>query len=463
MPTISPSLLGVLLFISLVTPGTADDSLAAFDSLVRTETWNETWLDADGRPQPHEVKGEVWTDAIQAALSRYKSVRIPEREQPYYLDAPLILQSGSTLQADPEAVIRLKPGSNTCMVRNENIHGFADQEVPADLQPDTDIVIDGGVWSTLAIGNRVVNGNLRGHSSKENPVPGTHGVILLQNVRRVTVRNITVRQSQPFAVHLSNAREFVVDGLTLDRHRRDGVHVNGPASDGVIRNVRGDSHDDKVALNAWEWQNYAPSFGPIHHVTIQHIAGTSLDQPSADSIRLLPGTKRFEDGRTLDCSIHDITLRDLTDIREFKFYDQPNLELGRDNDFSLTLGKLRNIQMQKLVFTRPGTIHVAAEVDGLRVEDVDLRFVPAADFKLIKIGPMSMTWRSGADPSRWVEVFSPDRDVTVRGFHLGKVTVNGQAVPDAEARFLQVKDQQINLDYPRTTPRGGTGKATLVR
>ncbi|NBV34518.1 MAG: hypothetical protein EBR81_12210, partial [Proteobacteria bacterium] len=32
--------------------------------------------------------------------------------------------------------------------------------------------------------------------------------------------------------------------------------------------------------------------------------------------------------------------RRITDIREFKLYDQPNLELGRDNDFSAGIGSL---------------------------------------------------------------------------------------------------------------------------
>ena len=40
-------------------------------------------------------------------------------------------------------------------------------------------------------------------------------VILLHNVRGVRVRNVTVRKSRPFAVHLGNVQDFVVDGLTL--------------------------------------------------------------------------------------------------------------------------------------------------------------------------------------------------------------------------------------------------------
>src|SRR5205823_3187528 len=103
-------------------------------------------------------------------------------------------------------------------------------------------------------------------SSKQQPVPGTHGVILLHNVSKVSVRNVTVRQSRAFAVHLGNVRDFLVEGIRLDRHWRDGVHVNGPASNGVIRDVSGDSFDDTVAIAAWDWRNYAPSFGPIHNL-----------------------------------------------------------------------------------------------------------------------------------------------------------------------------------------------------
>jgi len=100
------------------------------------------------------------------------------------------------------------------------------------------------------------------------------------------VRNVTVRQSRAFGVHLSNCRDFLVEGVTFEDHGRDGVHVNGPASCGVIRSVRGVTHDDFVALNAWEWANYAPSYGPIHHLLVEDVAGTP--RVSADDASPLP-------------------------------------------------------------------------------------------------------------------------------------------------------------------------------
>jgi hypothetical protein len=137
-------------------------------------------------------------------------------------------------------------------VRNFNIVGYAGGPVPGETRPDSDIHIEGGVWKTLATSARESSGNLRGASAHDKPMFGTHGVILLHNVRRATVRHLTVRQSRAFVVHLGNVQDFRIEDVTLDRHHRDGVHVNGPASRGLIRQVRGDSDDDTVVLNAWE-------------------------------------------------------------------------------------------------------------------------------------------------------------------------------------------------------------------
>jgi acetyl esterase/lipase len=458
-------------FVSLgyLQPSTKPTVLAAkklsdFQPLVRTETWTEKWPDASGKAEARNVTAEVWTQAMQATLDAQGTLHIPARAKPYYLDGPLVLKSGQKLSADPTAEIRLKPGSNTCMVRNEHVVGFADQPVPEDTQPDTGIIIEGGIWTTLNLA-KDANGNQRGHSAKQNPVPGTHGVILLHNVRGVTVRNVTVRQSKAFAIHLGNIRDFTVDGLTLDQHGRDGVHVDGPASNGIIRNVSGDSHDDPVSLTAWDWRQYNVTFGPIHHLTIEHITGAPQDKHGTDAIRLLPGVKRFSDGTTLDCPIHDITMRGIIDIRDFKLYDQPNLEVGRNNDFSASIGTLKNIVFENLTFHRPGSIQLHANTDGLTIREVKLLFAPATDYHLLELGPKSMTYKGapGTDPSRWTEIFSPDLDCTVRN-----VSITGVRTKDSQAdlpieQVVKVIEQKLNPDYPKTTPKGGTGKAIWVR
>jgi polygalacturonase len=457
-------LLYALLLSPLAAIHAADKPLSEWQPLVRKESWNEQWPDASGKVETRKVTAEVWTQAMQASLDAQGTLHIPARAQPYYLDGPLVLKSGQKLSADPTAEIRLKPDSNTCMVRNEHVVTLNTKPVPADQQLDTDITIEGGIWSTLA-NAASLNGNRLGLSKKADPAFGTHGVILLQNVRRVSVKNLTIRQSRPFGVHLANAREFRIENITLEETRRDGVHVNGPASDGLIRGVRGDPHDDNVALNAWEWKNYAPSYGPIERIVIEDITGAPTGIASARAIRLLPGVKRFPDGTTLDCPITDITLRRITDIREFKLYDQPNLELGRANDFSATIGTLKNIVFEKLTLNHPGKIQVHAHTDGLIVREVNLRFPTPAGYHLIELGPLSQTFkgRKSEDPAKWVEIFSPDLDCTVRNLKVTGVRAEGSPADLPFDQAVKVVVQKPNPDYPKTTPKGGTGKATLIR
>jgi acetyl esterase/lipase len=446
-------------------PTLAVRKLSDFQHLVRSEKWTERWPDASGNAETRDVTAEVWTQAMQATLDAQGTLHIPAREKPYYLDGPLVLKSGHTLSADPSAEIRLKPGSNTCMVRNEQVIALNAQPVPSDLQLDTHITIGGGIWTTLATAV-AHHGNERGQSAKVNPAFGTHGVILLQNVRGVTVKNLTVRQSRPFGVHLANAHAFIVQNITLEDQRRDGVHINGPASDGLIHGVRGNSGDDNVALNAWEWKNYAPSYGPIERIIVEDVTGWHEDGHEENiAIRLLAGVKRFDDGTKLDCPIQDITLRRITDIRHFKIYDQPNLELGRENDFSIGVGTVKNLRLEDLTFNRAGKIELHANTDGLSIQNVRVNHPTSPDWHLLAIGPLSQTYKHGKpqDSAKWTEIFSPDLDCTVRNLSVSGVRTRDSQNDLPLEQVVRVIEQKPNPDYPQTTPKGGTGKGIWIR
>ncbi len=430
--------------------------------LVRTETWVEKRLEANGKIEAVNITAEIWTQAMQSALDADGTLHIPARPRPYYIDGPLILQSGQKLSADLSAEIRLKPGCNTCLVRNASPVSFRDKPVSSDANLDTDISIEGGIWTSLAVASSESNGNVRGYSSRENPAFGTHGVILLQNVRRVHVANVTIRESRAFAVHLANAHEFTVENIKLDNHRRDGVHVNGPASDGLIRNVSGVSHDDTVALNAWDWKNYAPSYGPIERVVVEDVDGAPLGVPSANAIRILPGVKQFDDGAVLDCHVSNVNLRRIRNIQYFKIYDQPNLELGRDKDFSAGVGNVKLLRIEELSFERPCQIELHANTDGISIHDVRLLHSVSSDWRLLAIGPKSQTYRT-ADPSRWTEIFSPDLDCTVRNVSITGVRASDSKFDLPIEQVVSVIKQKPNPDYPKTTPRGGIGKGIWIR
>jgi hypothetical protein len=450
-------------------------SVADFEGLVSNGSWTEAWPDGRGGQMTVPVQGKIWNPAIAAALAKHGAAYLPKREQPYYLDGPIVLRTGQRLLADRDAEIRLKPGVGTCMVRNEHVVGGHQGPVPGNIKPDTDILIEGGIWTTLNFG--IANNNNEVRSAVKDGVPGCYGTILLSNVRRVAVRNLTVRHGSGFGMHLTNCSDFLVEGVTFDEHGRDGVHVNGPAHWGVIRDLRGITADDYVALNAWDWLYSTPTFGPIDHVLVEKIYGDVREKrpiaaqagpEGTAEIRVLPGVKNFPSHVRLDCPVNDCVFRDLYDIRTFKIYDQPNLEMGRDKDFSDPIGTVQNLWFSKLTFSRPGVFQLAADVDGLYVDDVQLTFALDANYKLVEIGPMSATWQSKAnDPSTWTEVFSPDRDVTVRNFRLTHVQVKAgggmESLPNPEDRLVKATDQKLNPDYPKTTPRGGTGKAHWIK
>ncbi|MDD5707066.1 MAG: GDSL-type esterase/lipase family protein [Kiritimatiellae bacterium] len=434
-------------------------TVTEFESFATNSTWKEVWPEGTGEVT-RVVEAKLWNAAIQAALDKTGAAYLPKRDRPYYISDPIVLKSGQRLKADRDAEIRLMPGSSVCMVRNEHIVGGNEKPVPTDVASDTNILIEGGVWTTLATSPVQRNGNNLGWMSRQDHSIPTYGVILLSNVRAAAVRNVTVKESDYYALQIANCRDFLIDGVRLDNHRKDGVHINGPSSYGVVRNVSGQPGDDIVALNAWDWPAINPCFGPIDNILVEKV----LFAAPGCEIRLLPGTKLYADGTKLACPISDCVLHEIKNIGNFKIYDQPPA-WSRETDYCDPIGKVSNVYFKGLVFDRQAAFRIAVHVDGLSVEDVQLNFAPSPDYRLVEFGALSGTAkRKPDDPSTWVDVYNPDADFTVRRFRLSNVrakAANGWArVP--VTNLVRVTNQKLNPDYPKTTPRGGTGKAIFL-
>lgn len=439
-------------------------SVEAFTSLAPLAEWTEKWPNEHGGQFIRQVRAQIWNAAIEAALDQGGSVLLPHRPVPYYLDGPIILKSGQRLVAAPDAEIRLKPNSNTCMVRNASMVSGQKGPVSNAMPTDQNISIQGGIWTTLAF-DRESNGNNVGRSSTKNEHPGSYAVIVLSNVKNVVVKDLVIRRSRPFGVQMSQCTNFHIANIRFEEHLRDGIHINGPAHQGVIEGISGVTHDDFVALNAWDWKGSAITFGPITGVAVRDIRGS--DSPGESSapagsreIRLQAGTKNFENNQKVDCNIEDCVFQDIRGIRTVKMYDQPNLEMGRDKDFADPIGKMRHILFKDLVVEQPSDpamFQVGSNVDGLDIEEVKLDFEPTPDFRLVSVGPLSQTYKHHKDdPKTWVEIFSPDKDCTLQHLKIGRVQSKTGAL---EGRSLvKVIQQTINPDYPHSTPRGGTGK-----
>ena len=442
-----------------------------FKSLVTTAQWTERWPDDKGAIKTVAVEAEIWTRAIQACLDKHETVHIPKRDKPYYIDAPLVLKSGRHLIVDSGTEIRLKPNTHTCMVRNQNVIDGAHGPVVLGDRADSDITIEGGIWTTLATTISESNGNLRGNAFSRGRPLGSHGTIMISNARRVVVRNLTIKQSRPHGVQIGNCSTFLVENIFFDNHHRDGVHMGGPAENGVIRNIRGITGDDMIALNAWDWKQSNATFGPIKRILVDNV---TAERPSA--VRLLAGTKNFSGGKSVDCDIDDCAIRNIRGMHEIKIYDQPNLESGRNNDFADPIGQLKNIFFSNIHVGNPTPplFQIAANVDGIDISNVTLDFEPAAvkkeSFRIVEVGPMSMTYKHNRNyPGTWVEVFSPNKDCTVRKLTVSNVHFaspkGASEKPQTLANegLVRVRNQKLNPDYPKTIPRGGTGRGILIR
>ena len=438
-------------------------------SKVRSGEWNEVWPDANGMAT-NRVVGEIWTDAIQAAIDAHGAVYVPARGKPYYLDSPIVLSSGQAFVADKNAEFRLVPGVDMCLLRNRTVVGMDPDSLEIPSVPyDRGIYVEGGIWTSLLTTPNERNGNFWGHVSKTKPVHGCYGAFVFNHVRGLVVRDVVVRQCNMHAIQLSDVHDFMVDGVAFDRQGRDGVHVHGASDWGIIRRIFGDSKDDFIALNSWDWSHTSPTIGPIHHVLVEDSAcvyAPKGDRPEGCcAIRIQPGNRKRPDGKgTRECPIHSLVFRRLKNVKEFKMYDQPNLERGRDKDRSEPIGTMSDIYFDSLVYDRPGVFEIADNLVNCDVSRVRFTY-DATGAKLFRICPKSGTWKhKPTDPSTWVEIYSPDENYTVRDFSVRGFTAlrDGKAVAVNARDFVMVENGRLNPDYPRTTPRGGTGRVSFT-
>jgi hypothetical protein len=84
-------------------------------------------------------------------LEEHGGVYIPQISDPIYLDRPIVLRSGNRLVVHPETELRLIVGdAGTCLLGNAAIAYSQQQPVDWCAGADTNILIEGGVWSDQA-------------------------------------------------------------------------------------------------------------------------------------------------------------------------------------------------------------------------------------------------------------------------------------------------------------------------
>lgn len=231
----------------------------------------------DGRHDDHA--------AIQAVLDNNDGlVFIPEGE--YRISGTLRVSSNTEIKALRNAHIFLADGAGK--TNHDFLLTNADH-----VNGNTNILVQGGIWD----GNNP--GNPRGADA-----PDSYTGVLFNfiNVKKLTIRHLTVRDAESYFIRIGEAYDFVVWDVRFEspniRPNQDGVHLGGHCEKGYIVDLIGvgeATNDDLVALNADDAlqraQNLDLKCGPIKNIRIDRIKAESCHS----FVRLLSVRSRISD------------------------------------------------------------------------------------------------------------------------------------------------------------------------
>ena len=407
---------------------------------------------------------QIWSGAIEAALQKSGKVKIPASDKIYYLDRTIPLESGSILAADPEARIFALPESGFSLVANR--HPINGRRLPNDSfdAPDERIVVTGGIWSHESK-KRGGNGN-----PTFQPNAGGNGVFYFSNVHGLTLTNIRLRNAGPYSFHLSNVQDVFLSDLDI-RGFSDGVHLNGPAQRVVVQNIRSQTGDDVVALNAWDWESLTPTFGPIENILIQDIEPLG----GYNYFRLLPGVRIYQDGSKRACSVRNVVIRRIKKVRNFKMYAQmPVPDSGKAVLGDLDQIYFRDIELSGCTTRTNWNDHYYGNDEApfeilANAAFVSLRGVSLIEYSeknapvLVAVGPRSATWTrrdESGTPVERQEVFEPNLSCVAEKIEIGEIRVNGQLLEHPEECVKAIQLSR-NPDYPNSYPAGGDGRGEI--
>ena len=160
-----------------------------------------------------------------------------------------------------------------------------------------------------------LGGTYNGNGAKQAHNVGAGGWVTgfaLFGVEQVTFRDVTIRSAATFALLMTNWERAVFENIDLENYTKepklinqDGLHFSGPGRFLSMRNIRGVTQDDFIALNAddihSDWNqagefvrndSFGPhaSFGPITDVDIE---GVFIDG-AENAIRILSRHSRVD-------------------------------------------------------------------------------------------------------------------------------------------------------------------------
>ncbi len=203
------------------------------------------------------------TARVQEMLDKCGEIKIPDGV--YTIDSPLVIHDNTKLSLSSESVFFLANGANCPIIIND---GLA-------RKYNKNIIVEGGTWD----GNNVNQvRDTRGFDDMLTSYdPDYYYGIMMRfiGVENFIFRDMILRNPESYPVQMSMIKDFTVENITFDynmlRSNMDGIHINGPAHNGVIRHIRGSTNDDMVALNCNDCYETEITRGPIDNIYVEDL------------------------------------------------------------------------------------------------------------------------------------------------------------------------------------------------
>ena len=208
------------------------------------------------------------TAALQEALDKRGIVTI-DTPGTYLVSKTLIIHSNTRLVLSPGVHIIAAPMSRCSLIQNEFFAGGG---------RDSNIEIIGGIWD----GNCDEMGLDAYYEAKHRlDLPYTPEIfrgklIRFAHVDNIILEKMTVKDPVSYGIQIADSVGFITRDLYFDYNwhfgTTDGVHINGPATNGVIENLHGTTNDDMVSLTTIDESHAEVTVGEISNVEIRNIS-----------------------------------------------------------------------------------------------------------------------------------------------------------------------------------------------
>lgn len=211
------------------------------------------------------------TEVLQAMLDRRGIVTL-DRPGTYLISRTLIIGSDTRFVLAPGAKLMAAPFSKCALIENEHFAGGG---------RDRNIEIIGGIWDGNCDNMGLDPLYEFEHREDEPYSPSLFKgkLIRFAHIDCIVLEKMIVRDPVSYGIQIADADGFVVRDISFDYKMQfattDGVHINGPARNGVIENLCGTTNDDMVSLTTIDETHAEVSVGEIVNVDIRNITASN--------------------------------------------------------------------------------------------------------------------------------------------------------------------------------------------